>query len=268
VAVPIGVRRGRLYRNLVDVTLRFLIQSVGQVEMAAGEERARENFVLRKAAGNSIEIMGIIAFRASPVWVLAALADVCGFGRQLIPEIAAALKEEGLLEQSRAFATMEQLLDGLERSAAQLADTVNTPPLDVASLRQEWSKLAAEVRRLPAPKLPKRRAVTGVWSEIRASAAKQRRSVFAVSSMLAISAVGEVPERARVLSKSAAIAVSRGSTVLAEGLLSHYRDSLHSIREVGFIDYGVRQLRPYARAARKAFSPQQATLTSKLLDKI
>ncbi len=28
VVVPIGVRRGRLYRNLVDVTLRFLVGAV------------------------------------------------------------------------------------------------------------------------------------------------------------------------------------------------------------------------------------------------
>ncbi len=268
VAVPIGVRRGRLYRNLVDVTLRFLIESVGQVEGAPGEEPARANFLLRKAAGNSIEIMGIVAFRASPVWVLAALSDVCGFGRQLIPEIATALKEQGLLEQSRRFATMEQLLEGLERSTAQLADTVNTPPLDVASLRQEWQKLATEVKRLPAPKLPSRRAVTGLWSELRAAADKQGRSIFAVSSVLALAAVGELPERARVLSKSAAVAFGRSGTVLAGTLLGHYRDSLRTIRQVGFLDYAARQLKPYARAARKAFSPQQATLTGRMLDRI
>ena len=108
----------------------------------------------RRAAGNGIELMGLLTFRASPVWVLAALADVCGFGRQLIPEIADELKKAGLLDQGRSFATMEQLLGGLERSAAQLAQTVNVPPLDVAALRAEWSKLVTEVKQLPAPQLP------------------------------------------------------------------------------------------------------------------
>ncbi|HEY5566438.1 MAG TPA: hypothetical protein VIM81_04240, partial [Gammaproteobacteria bacterium] len=32
VVLPIGIRRGRLYRNLVDATLRFMIEDVGQVE--------------------------------------------------------------------------------------------------------------------------------------------------------------------------------------------------------------------------------------------
>ena len=40
----------------------------------------------------------MVAFRTSPVWVLAAMADVCGMGRQLIPEISAALKEKNLLD--------------------------------------------------------------------------------------------------------------------------------------------------------------------------
>jgi hypothetical protein len=212
--------------------------------------------------------MGVLAFRASPVWVLAALADVCGLGRQLIPQIAAALREEGLIEGDGTFATMDQLLQGLERSAAQLAETVNTPPLDVEGLRREWSKLAAEVRRLPAPKLPSPTAVTGIWSELRAEAAAQNRSVFEVSSLLAVSAVSELPERARVLSKSAAVALGRGGTVLSAALLDHYRESLHEMRRVGFLSYGSRQLAPYARAALAAFSPQRDTLTSRWLDRI
>jgi hypothetical protein len=212
--------------------------------------------------------MGILAFRASPVWVLAALADVCGLGRQLIPQIAAALREEGLLEGDGSFATMDQLLQGLERSAGHLAETVNTPPLDVEGLRREWSKLAAEVRQLPAPKLPSPQAVTGLWSELRAEATAQQRTVFEVSSLLAISAVSELPERARVLSKSAAIALGRGGTVLSVALLDHYRESLREMRRVGFLSYGSQQLAPYARAALAAFSPQRDTLTGRWLDRI
>jgi hypothetical protein len=269
VALPIGVRRGRFYRNLVDVTLRFLLENVGQVEgLSAADEQLGENFLLRRAAGNGIEIMGLLAFRASPVWVFAALADVCGFGRQMIPEIAEALKKEGLLKSAESFKTMEQLLQGLEGSAAQLASAVNTPPLDVASLRAEWRKLSAEVQRLPAPKLPSRRAVTSLWSDLRTEAERQGRSVFAVSSLLALSAVGELPERARILSRSAAVALTRSGAVLSGALLDHYRESLREMRRIGFVSYGVRQLAPYTRAALGAFSPARTTLTSRYLDKL
>lgn len=268
VVLPVGLRRGRLYRNLVDVTLQFLIEKVGQVDSAAapsGQELA-ENFLARRAAGNGIELMGLLTFRASPVWVLAALADLCGFGRQLIPEIADELKKAGLLDQGQSFATMEQLLGGLERSAAQLAETVNVPPLDVAQLRAEWSKLVAEVKQLPAPQLPSRASVRRVWSELRAEATAQERSVFVLSSLLAISAVGELPQRALVLSRSAGIALRHGGMVVADSLLAHYRDALKEIRSTGAVNYAMRQLAPYGRAALAAFHPGRKTLTGELLD--
>jgi hypothetical protein len=269
VALPIGFRRGRLYRSLVDVTLQFLIENVGGVEgNRPNEEKLGEDFLIRRAAGNGIELMGVVAFRASPVWVLAALADVAGFGRQLIPEIAESLKKEGLLAEGESFATMDQLLAGLERSSGQLAESVNSPPLDVAGLREEWAKFVAEARQLPTPQLPSAGAISRVWQDLRAVAEREQRSVFAVSSLLAVSAVGELPERARVLSKSAAIVLRHGGAAVANALLEHYRESLQQMREAGFLGYGVRQLTPYTHAALGAFSPNRSTLTDRLLDKL
>jgi hypothetical protein len=270
VALPIGFRRGRLYRSLVDVTLQFLAEQVGGVRGAPrpNEEKLGEDFLLRRAAGNGIELLGLVAFRASPVWVLAALADVAGFGRQLIPEIAESLKKEGLLEPDGSFATMDQLLAGLERSSGQLAENVNAPPLDVAGLREEWRKFVAEARQLPAPQLPSASAVTRLWQDLRATAAREQRSVFAVSSLLAVAAVGELPERARVLSKSAAIVLRHGGSAVSKALLDHYRQSLGEVKDVGFLQYGVRQLTPYTHAAIGAFHPSRETLTGKLLDRL
>lgn len=269
VALPIGFRRGRLYRSLVGVTLQFLIEDVGGVPGThPGDQKLGEDFLLRRAAGNGIELMGVIAFRASPVWVLAALADVAGFGRQLIPEIAESLKQEGLLAEEGSFATMEQLLTGLERSSGQLAESVNTPPLDVAGLRTEWRKFVVEARQLPAPHLPSASDVTRVWQDLRATAEREQRSVFAVSSLLAVSAVSSLPERARVLSKSAAVVLRHGGTAVSNALLEHYRQSLQQMRDAGFLHYGVQQLTPYTRAAREAFSPTHSTLTDRLLDKL
>lgn len=262
VALPIGLRRGRFYRTLVDASLRFLIQDVGRVEGAyPSEEKLARDFLVRRTVGNGIEVMGVLAFHASPVWVLAALADVCGAGRQLIPEIAQSLKDEGLLAQSESFTTMEQLLAGLERTSGQLADSMNTPPLDVAGLRAEWAKVAAEARQLPAPKLPSRADVTGLWAELRRAAAEQNRSVFDISSLLAVSAVGELPRRARLLSRSATLAARKSGGAMSAALLEHYRTTLTKIRETGYLGYGTRQLSPYVVAALKGFSPEQQTHT-------
>src|SRR5580700_7989213 len=142
VVLPRPVRRTRLYRELVENTLRFLIENVGQVEgtyQPAG--KLADNFAMRRFAGNGIELIGLLTFSASPVWVLAALSDLSGVGRQLIREISQSLKDEGLLAQDTEYETIDQLLDGLEGTAGRLAETANTPPIDVATLRQEWTDL-------------------------------------------------------------------------------------------------------------------------------
>src|SRR5438105_15409371 len=99
-SIPQTIRRSQLYRNLVEATLRFLIEQVGQVKgVYPGEEELSENFLVRRVAGNGIELIGILAFRASPVWVLAALADSSGAGLYHIRAIAASLKYDGLIDR-------------------------------------------------------------------------------------------------------------------------------------------------------------------------
>src|SRR6202044_3942907 len=107
-----------------------------------------DDFLARRGAGNVIELLGIVSFGVSPVWVLAALADISGMGRRLIPEIADVLKAQGLLEKETQFDSVDELLDGLEKMSSRLAETINTPPLDIAGLRKEWAALRSQARDL------------------------------------------------------------------------------------------------------------------------
>jgi hypothetical protein len=269
VALPEGVRRSQLYQNLVDATLRYLIEQVGGVEgVYRADENLPQNFLARRTAGNAVEALGIVAFRASPVWVLAALADVCGMGRHLIPEMADALKAQGLLDKDAQFTSVDQLLDGLERTSSRLAATINTPPLDVAGLRQEWSAIREEARSLPAASLPSRETITHIWTQLKTESARQERSVFETSSMMAVAAVRAFPEGVRWISASARVGAMRTGHVLTAALLDHYRQTLSEIRRVGYLTYARRQFRPYVRAAINQFSPRRRTLTQRLLDKL
>jgi hypothetical protein len=266
VALPLRVRRSRLYYALVDSTLRFLIEEVGRVEGAyAAPEVLPKDFLVRRAAGNVIEMAGLVAFRASPVWVLAALADLSGVGRDLIAEIADALAEDGLLERGRRFETVDQLLDGLERTAGQLAETVNTPPLDIAGLRAEWAKLRDQVRRAPDSRLPRAEALREDWSDIRSEAERQERSVFEISSAMAVSAIRRLPENVRWLSRAARSGARRTGEVVAGRLLDHYRDTLAEIRETGYARYWLREFRPYLDGALANLSPEKSSLTERFI---
>ena len=266
VALPASIRRTTLYHTMVDVALRFLIEEVGQVEgIYPNEGRLAENFLLKRTASHGIELLGILAFHASPIWVLAALADASGGGRTLIHEIAQALQEEGLLEREGQFDNMEQILDGFEKTTGHLANTLNLPPVNIPALRREWLQLKEELQTIPPRNVPTLGRVENVWQELRRSAVEQNRSVFVVSSLMAVSTVAHVPANVLWLSRAARSAARRTGKVLGEAILDHYTDALAEIARTGFIAYWTREFRPYLHAAATQFAPAHESLTERLL---
>jgi hypothetical protein len=266
VTLPLRVRRTRLYQTMVETTLRFLIEQVGQVEGAyPAEGKLAENFLLQRTVGDGIDLAGMVAFHASPVWVLAALADISGAGRQLLEEITASLKEDGLLERGAEFENVDQILDGLERTAGQLATLLRFPPLDIPGLRQEWKNLQEAARTIPPRNLPSSDLVRGQWEALRQEAARQQRSVFEMSSLITLAAVRAMPENLLWLSRCAGSVTLRTGQLLAEGLLEHYRTTLAEIHSAGYVGYWTREFRPYLRAAARQFSATHLSLTERLL---
>jgi hypothetical protein len=236
--------------------LRFLIEQVGQVEQSHPEgEPIPADFLVRRTAGNALEVAGVVAFRASPVWVLAALADVSGAGRHLVSEIAAELQREKLLDPGESFETVDQILDGLEHTSARLAEACNTPPLNAADLRAEWGGFRKDIARFPVPDAS---AVSELWSRLREEAGRQEKTVFELSGVLALSAI-------RRFGKGSGLAARRTGGVLAEATLGHYAAALTEINQTGWFRYWIREFSPYFRAAASQFSPKRPTLTQRLL---
>ena len=266
VSVPPRIRRTSLYTNLVANTLQFMIEQVGQVpDSYPVESNLANDFALRRAAGNGIEFAGILAFHASPVWVLAALADLSGAGRDLIREITSSLKAEGLLDPGTEFETASQLLDGLEKSSAVMAGTLNSPPLDIAALRKDWAELKQGIAAMPSPQLP---SIDTLWqnrNNIKLTAESERRPVFLVSSLMAFSAISRIPEKLLWLSRIATHATAHTGQLFASGLLDHYSETLANIHDTGFLNYWSQEFRPYLKAAASQFSPEHKTLTQRLL---
>jgi hypothetical protein len=266
VALPASVRRTTMYRTMVDVALRFMIEEVGQVDgVYPSEGKLAENFLIRRSASHGIELLGILAFQASPIWVLAALADATGGSRKLMLEISQALKAEGLLDGEAHFETMEQVLDGLEKTSEHLATTLNLPPLDVPGLRREWTRLKGELKTIPPRNIPALGRVERIWEELRESARQQGRSVFVVSSLMAISTVAHVPANLLWLSRAARSAARITGKVLGETILDHYSDVLAEIARTGFLAYWTREFRPYLRGAAEQFAPGHESLTERWL---
>ena len=269
VVVPRTVRRSQLYKSLVDTTLHYVIEQVGSVKgVYPAEEPQTQDFLARRGVGHAIELLGIAAFRISPVWVFAALADLSGLGRRLIPEIADALREEGLLDKEAHFETVDQLLDGLEKTSSHLAQTINAPPLDVARLRKEWTEIRSQARELKPVDLPSAKDISSRWEELKQEAARQGRSTFATSSVMAISAVRALPNRARWLSSSTRAGAARTGRLFYATILEDYSHTLSELREVGYVTYAKRQLSPYLRACVDQFSRHQRSMTERVIERI
>lgn len=93
----------------------------------------------------------------------------------------------------------------------------------------------------------------------------QERSVFELSSMMALSAVRGVPANLLWLSRSARSAARHTGRLVAGNLLDHYRTTLIDIHETGYLNYCVREFRPYLRAAAGQFALSRISLTQRLL---
>jgi hypothetical protein len=266
VALPAAFRRTKTYQTMVEIAVRFMIEQLGEVKgVYPSEGELARNFLLRRTAGHGLELAGMIAFRASPVWILAALADISGAGRQIVQEIADAMKEEGLLQPDAKFQNVDQILDGLESTAGWAAKVVNLPPVDVAGLRKEWTIFRESVARIPPRHLPSAERVREQWEDLKREAAAQNRSVFQLSSIMAIAAISRTPETLLRLARAANRAVWRTGQWLGGSVLEHYSQTLREISEHGYAAYWSEAFRPYLRAAAGQFSPKHRSLTGRWL---
>ena len=179
-------------------------------------------------------------------------------------EIAEALKEEGLLEVDAHFETMDQVLGGLEKTSAHLALTLNMPPMNVAALRLEWETLKTEIKSIPPNRIPALDRLERTWDALRVSARTQNRTIFALSSLMAISTLSHVPANLLWLSKATRSAARRTGGIVGGAILDHYSTALEEISRTGFPSYWKREFRPYLRAAAAQFSPEHGSLTERL----
>ena len=195
----------------------------------------------------------MIAFRASPVWILAALADISGAGRQIVQEIADAMKEEGLLDRDAKFQNVDQILDGLESTAGWAADVVNLPPLDVAGLRKEWQTFRASVARIPPRNLPSAERIRLQWDELKREAAAQNRTVFQLSSIMAVAAISRTPETLLRLARAANRAVWRTGQLLGGTVLEHYSQTYARSASAATPPIGRKHFGPTCERPRDSF---------------
>jgi hypothetical protein len=247
--LPRLVRRSRLYEATAKNLLRVSIELVGGVEAPAGVvdeyEPNAKRLAVRKTAGNAVELGSIAAFGFSPLWLLAAGADVTHGTRVYLDAFVRELKVAGVLADEARLGSIDELLAALEGGSGTAARLIDIPPLELAALRRSLADLRADASGLPSPA-----EMASLFDGLRAEAVRERRSLLEVSTGVGIAFFNSARHIGR------------------QHLLDPYGEDLKPLRDEGFGTYAARVARPYGSAIARHFDSDRASLTERGIDRL
>jgi hypothetical protein len=198
--------------------------------------------LVRKTAGNVVELSSFVAVGWSPLWLLAGASDLVGGTKVYLRALVAELRHAGVLAADADVGSFEELLTTLEGTAGMLADTVDVPPLNVPSVRISWQEL-----RRQAADLPDAAGLEKIFAELQLAARQEDRSMLEISSMVALGAVRT--------------GVGLGNV----HIFDYYHRALRTILEEGLLSYLRRTSTPYLTRAGSHFDPRSSTYSERLL---
>jgi hypothetical protein len=243
--LPGWVRRSRFYQATVARLLRIIVELVGGVPGTfPAEGMPVRQLAIRKAAGNAVELVSFVAVGWSPVWLLAAAADVAGGTQAYLRLLVEDLKSAGALSPDAEVDSVGELLTALEHSLGQAADTVDMPPMNLEDMRQSWRELQCNASQLPGP-----RRLARIYRDLQAVAHQERQSIYTTSSLIAVGAVRT--------------GVKMGNL----HVFDYYRQALDTIAARGLTSYIQDASDPYRRTVLHHLDPGNRTYTERLLQR-
>ena len=246
VVLPRFARRSRLYEATAKNMLRIAIELVGDVDRPApaGQPEAGE-LMKRKTAGNVVELGSIAAFGFSPLWLLAAAADVARGSRLYLDALVAELRRAGVLAEEAQLGSVDDLLSALEGTSGTTARLIDLPPLELAELRASLAELRSSASELPAPQ-----ELAALYAGLQRTAARERRPLLEVSAGMGL-----------------AFALS-ARNLGREHVVAPYREDWRPLREEGFAAYARRVAAPYREAVAGHFDPARRSWTERALARL
>jgi hypothetical protein len=247
--LPRIVRRSRLYEATARNLLRVTIELVGGVEARVRVEDEYEpdpgRLAVRKGAGNAIELGSIAAFGFSPLWILAAAADVSHGSRVYLDAFVGELVRAGALPDGTSPGSVDELLAALEGVSGTTARLVDIPPLELRALRRSLADLRRDAASLPGPD-----ELGRVYAGLVEAARRERASVLESSVGIGLAFFNSARHVGR------------------QHVLDPYRDDLGPVRDEGFGAYARRVSRPYAEAVGRHFDAEQPSLTERGVERL
>jgi len=262
--VPNFVKDTTTYNIFVGNLLRFAVENVGEVEGIYSDEGLGEDYASRKLLGNAIEGIGIATVHVSPLWIFAFFADSVKGGQIYLKRLRAELIEKGYIDSSEESDSIQDLLEGIERTTTSFAQNIDTPPISknevmdnlkeiqdsIEGLFSKTGKVAGEVKA----------EVSNLMQDFLETASEEGQTLMELSGVMTLQATNKAKKAAGV-----AITVPQvAGQILYENILVYYSDTLSEIHQRGYAVVASETIEPYGSAIIKQFNFEKETWTEKL----
>ena len=262
--VPSFVKDTTTYNIFVGNLLRFAIENVGEVEGVYSDEGLGEDYASRKLLGNAIEGIGIATVHVSPLWIFAFFADSVKGGQTYLKRLRAELIEKGYIDSGDESDSIQDLLEGIERTTTSFAQNIDTPPISkaevmdnlkeiqdsIGGLFSKTGKVAGEVKV----------EVSNLMQDFLETASEEGQTLMELSGVMTLQAANRAKKTAGV-----AITVPQvAGQILYENILVYYSDTLSDIHQRGYAVVASETIDPYGSAIIKQFNSEKGTWTEKL----
>jgi hypothetical protein len=262
--IPDFVKDTTTYNIFVGNLLRFAVENVGEVEGIYNDDGLDEDYASRKLLGNAIEGIGIATVHMSPLWIFAFFADSVKGGKIYLKRLRAELIEKGYIDSENESDSIQDLLEGIERTTTSFAQNIDMPPLSrdeimdnleeiqdsIGGLFSKTGRVAGDVKD----------EISNLMQDFLETASEEDQTLMELSGVMTL----QVTNRAKKAIAVATTVPQVAGKILYENILVYYSDTLSDINQRGYAVVASETIEPYGSAIIKQFSSEKETWTEKL----
>jgi hypothetical protein len=262
--LPEVLRKATTYQITIGDLQKFLITRIGEVEIEGQEAglRMTDAYLRKKIVGSSLEAIGLLTIRFSPVWIFAIIGDAAGGSKVFFNRLVQNLKDNEVIDQASDPLNLTDLLEAVQIASHQSARAIDTPPLSSDELATVTDELVTSYGRLLStgqPLLLDR--FDTILKRLDQVAADKGVSVEKVGGIMTLQA-------ASISKASLGAGAALGKTssdLFGEQILESYVQTLDEINRSGLNNYLSDNLLPYFQAAVGHLDPEKSTWTESFL---
>jgi len=262
--VPAALKDSTTYRIFIGNLLRYAVENIGRVRGTYPDEGRMDNeYGIKKAVGNGVEMVSIVAVNASPLWVLAFFSDALWGINSYFKRISDELDDQNFLEEKIRFDGRSDFLDSFQKLSDSLATNIDTPPLSKEELKENYEDLKGYFREIGLKTRLSVGEVKELWSGMVDTAIREKRTLLEISGAMTM----HLMNRARSTGRSIKVTGKVTSDIVHEDIIDYYREALSDIKEQGYFTVVKQEFRPYLRSATTMFSPGEKMLTERIFSR-